>query len=225
MQTMKNRGILTVVSGFSGSGKGTIMQLLLSEHPEYRLSISATTRAPRPYETDGKEYFFKTEEQFRELIRTDQLLEYARFVKHYYGTPRAYVQKQLEEGYDVILEIEMQGARQVKKRLPDAVMVFVTPPSFEELENRLKGRGTETEDVILGRLQQAVQEAEAMREYDYILVNENGKAEECAEKLHSVIQCEHLRMSRNIPFIENMMGRSQRLGLLGKGKTNDSSIL
>ena len=159
----KNRGILTVVSGFSGSGKGTIMKELMKKYAvSYALSISATTRNPRPGETDGVEYFFRTKEQFEQMIKEDALIEYAQFVGNYYGTPRAYVEEQLEAGKDVILEIEIQGALKVKEKFPDTLLLFVTPPSAEELKNRLIGRGTETMDVIESRLARAVEEAEGI---------------------------------------------------------------
>ena len=203
MQTPQRKGILTVVSGFSGSGKGTVMKLLLSAHPEYGLSISVTTRAPRQGEEDGREYFFRTKEYFEQMIAQDKLLEYAQYVENYYGTPREYVQRQLDEGRDVILEIEMQGARQVKQRFPEAVLVFITPPSIEELEKRLRGRGTETEEDVRGRLAQASKEAEAMEEYDYILPNEDGQAEKCAEDLHRIICSEHYKTDRCKDRIEN----------------------
>ncbi len=215
MQMPKQKGILTVVSGFSGSGKGTVMNRLLSAHPEYGLSISVTTRAPRQGEEDGREYFFRTKEYFEQMIENDKLLEYAQYVDNYYGTPREYVQRQLDEGRDVILEIEMQGARQVKRRFPEAVLVFITPPSIEELENRLRGRGTETEEVIRGRLAQAAKEAEAMEDYDYILPNEDGGADKCAEDLHRIICSEHFKAVRNKERIENFKGETYIL----KGET------
>ena len=204
MKTNDNNGILTVVSGFSGSGKGTVMKLLLSKYADYSLSVSVTTRSPRPGEVDGREYFFRTKEEFEKLIADGELLEYAKYVDNYYGTPCFYVEEQLRAGRDVILEIEMQGAMQVKQRFPEAVLVFVTPPSMKELEIRLKGRGTETDEVIAGRLRQAAAEAEVMRQYDYILINENDRAEECADQLHTIIRCEHLRASRNDTFIESL---------------------
>ena len=147
-----SKGILTVVSGFSGAGKGTVMKELLKRYDNYALSISATTRDPRPGEEDGREYFFRTKEEFEQLIRDDALIEYAQYVENYYGTPRAYVEQQLTEGRDVILEIEIQGAMKVKQRIPEALLVFVTPPGVEELKRRLEGRGTESAEVIASRL-------------------------------------------------------------------------
>ena len=155
---MKEKGILIVVSGFSGSGKGTIMKELLKQYDNYALSISATTRNPRPGEEDGREYFFKTVEDFEKMIAKEELIEYAKYVENYYGTPRAYVEEQLEAGKDVILEIEIQGALKVKEKFPDTLLLFVTPPSAEELKKRLIGRGTETMDVIEFRMNRAKEE-------------------------------------------------------------------
>lgn len=159
---MNKEGILIVVSGFSGAGKGTIMKALLERYDNYALSISATTRNPRPGEEEGKAYFFKTTEEFEKMIAKDELIEYAKYVENYYGTPRAYVEEQLEAGKDVILEIEIQGALKVKEKFPETLLLFVTPPSAAELRRRLEGRGTETQDVIESRLSRAAQEAEGM---------------------------------------------------------------
>lgn len=149
---MNQQGILVVVSGFSGAGKGTLMKELLRRYDNYALSISATTRQPREGEVDGEDYFFVTREQFQQMIEDKQLVEYAQYVNHYYGTPREYVEKRMAEGKDVILEIEIQGALKVKKRFPDALLIFVTPPNAGELRRRLVGRGTETIEVINARL-------------------------------------------------------------------------
>ena len=143
-----SRGVLVVVSGFSGAGKGTIMKSLMAKYDNYALSVSATTRDPRPGEENGREYFFRTTEEFEEMIRQDQLIEYAKYVKNYYGTPRPYVEEHLSQGTDVILEIEIQGARQIREKFPEAVLVFVAPPSMAVLKERLVGRGTETQEVI-----------------------------------------------------------------------------
>ena len=156
---MKNRGILAVVSGFSGSGKGTIMKELLQQYDNYALSISATTRQPREGEMHGREYFFLSKEEFEQLIKEEKLIEYAQYVGNYYGTPSSFVEEQRDAGKDVILEIEVQGALQVKEKFPDTVLLFVTPPSAEELASRLRGRGTETEEVIAKRMEQAVTES------------------------------------------------------------------
>ena len=154
---MNERGILIVVSGFSGAGKGTLMKRLLEKYEErYALSVSATTRQPREGERDGIEYFFKTKEEFEKMIAKEELIEYARYVENYYGTPRAYVEQMLEAGKDVILEIEIQGALKVKKAFPDTLLLFVVPPSAEELKHRLVGRGTESMEVIESRLKRAV---------------------------------------------------------------------
>lgn len=199
----KNKGILTVVSGFSGAGKGTIMKELMKKYEEqYALSISATTRAPRPGETDGVEYFFKTVEEFEAMIAAEDLIEYAQYVGNYYGTPKSYVEEQLEAGKDVILEIEIQGALKVKKRFPDTLLLFVAPPSADELKNRLVGRGTESMDVIESRLARALEEAEGIEEYDYLVVND--VLEECVEEVHEIIRNEHYRVSRNIESINEM---------------------
>ena len=147
-----SKGILVVVSGFSGAGKGTVMKRLLEKYDDYALSVSVTTRAPRPGEEDGIAYFFRSREEFEQLIREDALIEYAQYVENYYGTPRSYVEEQLSAGRNVILEIEIQGAMKVKEKIPEALLVFVTPPTVAELEKRLKGRGTETDQVIADRL-------------------------------------------------------------------------
>lgn len=199
---MKQQGILAVVSGFSGAGKGTIMKALLERYDNYALSVSATTRAPREGEVHGREYFFLKAEQFEELIEKDQFIEYARYVNNYYGTPRSYVEEKMAEGKDVILEIEIQGALKVKEKFPETLLVFVVPPSAEELKNRLVGRGTETEKVIGERMKRAVEEAEMMDSYDYILVNET--VEKAVEDLHNLIQSQHMKLCRNGELIRQM---------------------
>ena len=199
---MKEKGILIVVSGFSGSGKGTIMRELLKKYDNYALSVSATTRVPRPGEEEGREYFFKSTEEFEKMIAKDELIEYARYVDNYYGTPRVYVEEQLEAGKDVVLEIEIQGALDVKKRFPDTILIFVTPPDADELKNRLVNRGTEDMATINARLNRASQEAEFMNQYDYIVVNDTVPA--CVENIHSIIENEHNCASRNINFINKI---------------------
>ena len=200
---MSRKGVLAVVSGFSGAGKGTLMKALLSEHADqYALSISATTRGPREGEVDGREYFFKTKDQFEQMIAEDALIEHACYVGNYYGTPKSYVMEQLEAGKNVILEIEIQGALAVKEKFPDTLLLFVTPPSAQELERRLRGRGTETDEVIKSRLKRAVEEAEFMDRYDYILVND--ELETCVQEMHELIQAQRLKTSQNQEFIVEM---------------------
>ena len=199
----KNKGILTVVSGFSGAGKGTIMKELLKRHSDtYALSISATTRNPRPGETDGVEYFFRTREEFEQMIADGALIEYARYVSNYYGTPRSYVEEQLAAGHDVILEIEIQGARKIKEQYPDAVLLFVTTNDAQTLKDRLTGRGTESEEVIRNRLLRAAQEAEGIEEYDYLVVNDD--LDTCVNEVHGIITSEHLKMRRRLEFVTNI---------------------
>lgn len=200
---MKKKGILVVVSGFSGSGKGTIMKRLLAEHADtYALSISATTRSPRPGETHGQEYFFVSREEFEEMIRQGALIEYAQYVNHYYGTPRNYVIEQLEQGRDVILEIDIQGALKVKEAYPDTLLMFLSPPGAEELKRRLVERGTEEESVIASRLSRAWQEAQGVENYDYFVINDD--LEECVQEVHSIIRNEHARVARNHALIETI---------------------
>ncbi len=210
---MKHRGILIVISGFSGAGKGTLMKELLSQYDNYALSISMTTRAPRTGETDGKEYFFVTKDAFEEKIKEDGLIEYASYCDNYYGTPRAYVESQLEAGKDVILEIEIQGALQIRKKFPETLLLFVTPPSAQELKRRLVNRGTETMDVIEKRMTRAIEESKGMEDYDFIVVND--QLERCTKELHEIIQAAHYTAGRNHSFIEEI---KEELNALAKGE-------
>ena len=207
-----SKGVLTVVSGFSGAGKGTVMKRLIQKYDDYALSISVTTRKPREGERDGIEYFFKTKEEVETMIENDEFLEYARYVDNYYGTPRFYVEEMLAKGKNVILEIEIQGAMQIKAKNPEAVLIFVTPPSFEELRNRLVGRGTETAEVIESRLRRASEEAEGMPSYDYILVND--QVEDCVDRLHQIILSERAKAQRNEEFI-NTIQQEARIFMKG----------
>lgn len=200
---MSKKGILIVVSGFSGAGKGTIVKKLMSDYPDnYALSISATTRSPRPGEEDGKEYFFRTREEFEEMIRQDALIEHASYVNNYYGTPKAYVEEQLNIGKDVILEIEIQGALEIKEKFPDTLLLFISTPTADTLKNRLVGRGTEDMDTIQARLKRAVQEADGIESYDYFVINDDLEAS--VEEIHAIVGCEHCRASRNINLINQI---------------------
>lgn len=194
-----SRGVLSVISGFSGVGKGTMVKKMMERYDNYALSVSVTTRAPRPGEEEGVSYFFRSTEEFEEMIGKNELLEYARYVSNYYGTPRPYVESQLSAGKDVILEIEMQGAMKVKEKFPEAVLIFVVPPNISVLKERLIGRGTETEEVIEARLSRASEEAEGIENYDYLVVNDD--LDIAVEELHGIIQGEHSRMLRNRAFL------------------------
>ena len=184
---MNNRGILIVLSGFSGAGKGTVVKNILKTYPdEYAVSVSATTRAPREGETDGREYFFKSTSEFQKMIATGELIEYAQYVGNYYGTPRRYVEEQLEAGKNIILEIEIQGAFNIKKMFPDAVLMFLMPPTAAELENRLR----------------ATQEAEGVEGYDYIVINDTVDA--CTQRIHEIVTSEKMKASHNLTLIEDI---------------------
>ena len=200
MKTKQHKGILIVVSGFSGAGKGTLMKRLVSDYDNYALSVSMTTRQPRTGEVDGREYFFSTKEEFEKKIEEEGLVEYACYCGNYYGTPREYVEKKLEEGQDVILEIEIQGALKIKQKFPTALLLFVMPPSAAELKRRLVGRGTETEDVIEKRLKRATEEAEGIENYDYIVIND--QVEDCADRIHAIVQAKECLLGNNLKFIE-----------------------
>ncbi len=199
---MSERGILAVVSGFSGAGKGTLTKELLRRYDNYALSVSATTRGPREGEEDGREYFFRTEEEFERLIEEDQLIEYARYVDHYYGTPKSYVLEQMRAGKDVILEIDIQGALKVRRQFPDTLLLFVSAPDADELKRRLRKRGSEDAAVIEARLSRAREEAEGMECYDYLLINDDLDA--CVEEMHHIIQAQHARTCHNREFIERI---------------------
>ena len=199
---MAQKGILVVVSGFSGVGKGTLMRRLTEKYDDYALSISATTRQPREGEKDGREYFFHTKEEFEKMISEDALVEYACYCGNYYGTPSAYVEEQRNAGRDVILEIEIQGALKIREKFPDALLLFVMPPSAKVLKERLIGRGTESSEIIEARLKRAAAEAEGVENYDYMLVNDD--LEVCVEEMHSLISCQRNRVNRNLDFIQQL---------------------
>lgn len=193
-------GILIVISGFSGAGKGTLVNRLIKEYDNYALSISMTTRKPRVGEENAKSYFFVSHEEFEQKIAEDGLLEYASYCDNYYGTPKSYVEEQLCAGKDVILEIEVQGALQIKEKYPNALLLFVTPPSAEILKNRLESRGTETQEVINKRMQTACKESEFMNRYDYIVVNDD--LDTCVKDTHEMIRAAHFASNRSEAFIQ-----------------------
>lgn len=199
---MKHKGILIVVSGFSGAGKGTLMKLLLQTYDNYALSVSMTTRSPREGEEEGVAYFFTNKEGFEQRIAEDGFIEYANYCGNYYGTPRAYVEEQLEAGKDVILEIEIQGALKVKEKFPESLLLFVTPPNAAELERRLTGRGTETPEVIKRRLARAYEESEGIEAYDYIVVNDD--LERCVEEIHQLVTAARKAPVRRKSFIKEI---------------------
>lgn len=206
---MRRKGIIIVVSGFSGAGKGTLMKKLTEVYDTYALSVSMTTRAPRPGEQDGRDYFFVSREEFERRIGQDGFVEHAEYCGNYYGTPRDYVERQLEAGRDVILEIEIQGALEIKKKFPTALLLFVMPPSAAELKKRLIGRGTETEEVIDRRLRRAVEEAQGIEEYEYIIINDD--LDTCVKEMHSLIQGAHDTSFRNKEFIGEIRSQLEEL--------------
>ncbi len=199
---MEQKGILIVLSGFSGAGKGTVVKKLIQKYDDYALSISMTTREPRKGERDGVEYFFSTREKFEETIVQNGLIEYALYCGNYYGTPRAYVEEQLAAGKNVILEIEIQGALKIKEKFPESLLIFVTPPSVQELKRRLEGRGTEEPEVIARRLARAAEESEGVNAYDYIVVNDDLEA--CVEEIHRVVDAARRAPVRRQEFIKEI---------------------
>ncbi len=198
---MEKKGNLIVISGFSGAGKGTVVKNLVDKYG-YSLSVSATTRAPREGEIDGKEYYFKSVEDFRLLIDYNGFIEWAQYVDNYYGTPRKFVEDEMNEGRDVILEIEVQGAMNVRRQYPDAILIFVAAPSGKTLRERLAGRGTETDDVIDRRMKRAADESMDIDEYDYVVIND--RLEECVEQINSIIVAKKCKRENNLNFIEKI---------------------
>ena len=196
------KGSLIVVSGFSGAGKGTLMKELLREYDNYVLSVSMTTRDPRPGEEHGREYFFVTMEEFGRTVEEDGLLEYATYVGNRYGTPRAYVEEQLDRGKDVLLEIEVQGGMQIRQKFPEAILLFVVTPSAEELKNRLSMRKTETEEQIRKRLERAREETAYIRDYDFVIVNDD--VARCAKEMDEIIRSAKRMPERSERFITEM---------------------
>jgi len=199
---MKNKGLLIVVSGPSGTGKGTVCKALIEKNNNIFLSVSATTRPPRKGEVEGVNYYFKSKEEFKTMIQNNEFMEWAVFCKNYYGTPRKAVEDMLNQGKDVILEIEVQGAMKIRSEYPEGVYIFMLPPSLEELRNRIMNRGTETEEVIHERLNTAKLEMEYMKKYNYIVVNDD--IDKTVEKLEAIIIAEKCRIERNYEFIKEV---------------------
>lgn len=201
----QEKGLLIVLSGPSGVGKGTVRKAVFSETDvNFEYSISATSRPMRPGEVDGIDYFFKTRQQFEKMIKNEELLEYTEYVGNFYGTPVNYVQDTLEKGKDVFLEIEVEGAKQVRKKFPDGLFIFLIPPSLSELEKRIKTRGTETDDLIKNRMSIAREELKMMNLYDYVI--ENDRVENAVEKIKSIVIAEHCRRSRVEKRIKKLLG-------------------
>lgn len=198
-------GLLLVVSGPAGVGKGTLDKALLERHQDMKLSVSATTRAPRPGEIDGVHYFFKTEEEFKAMIERNEFLEYMHvFQTNYYGTPRSFVEEQLSRGIDVILEIDVQGAMKVKKAFPNAVMIFIAPPSMAELKSRLIGRNTETLEQIEKRFSTAEKEIAMLPEYEYVVTND--VVEMAVNRMEAIITAEKCKVSRSNALLAKLQG-------------------
>ena len=201
---MTERGLLIVLSGPSGVGKGTVRKAIFdSEDNDFQYSISLTTRKKRVGEVEGVDYFFRSREEFEELIAAGEMLEYAEYVGNYYGTPLSYVQKTLDEGKDVFLEIEVQGALQVKDKVPDGVFIFLTPPDLTELRSRITGRGTDSAEVIDERMQVAREEIEMMALYDYAVVND--EVPHAVQRIKDIIASEHFRVTRVIGKYRKML--------------------
>lgn len=200
--SMKDKGRLIVISGPSGAGKSTVVFKAIEGRGDVCFSTSVTTRKPRPNEVDGREYFFVDLDRFKEMVENDELLEHAEYVANSYGTPRAYVDKQLESGLNVLLDIEVQGARQIHEKMPEAVKVFIIPPSMEELRRRLESRGTDTARAIEARLLRARQEYAEADFYDYIIINDD--AQRAAEELSAIITAERCRASGRMDWLKQV---------------------
>ncbi|MBQ8318783.1 MAG: guanylate kinase [Lachnospiraceae bacterium] len=198
---MEKKGNLIVISGFSGAGKGTVVKKLVEKYG-YSLSVSATTRAPREGEVDGKDYYFKSVSDFQNLIDYNGFIEWAMYVENYYGTPRKFVEEEMAKGNDVILEIEVQGAINIKSQYPDAILIFITAPDVATLKDRLAGRGTESEEVILKRLKRAKEESEDIGEYEYVVVNDD--LDTCVDSVNAIIVRKKCLRENNIELIEEL---------------------
>ena len=204
---MSSKGSLVVISGPSGGGKGTVVKALKELMPTLGVSVSATTRNPREGEMDGREYYFVSRETFEGMIADGEILEYTTYCENYYGTPKKEAERVMGEGRDLILEIEVEGAAQIKKKFPEAVTVMLIPPSLSELEKRLRGRGTEAEEVICSRLARAKEEILLAYDYDYVVVNGDGDIEGCAREIMNIIQSQRSRAPKMKDVIDNFTSR------------------
>ncbi len=200
---MQQRGLLVVISGPSGTGKGTVCKKLLAERDNVRYSVSATTRKPREGEVEGQNYFFVSEGQFLDMLEKDALIEWDKYCDNYYGTPKAFVDSCIEAGTDVILEITVEGALEIKQKYPECVLVFIVPPSLEELRRRIKSRATECWDVIEKRLEQAANELKYVAKYDYLVLNDS--VDDAVLNIEKVLDAERLKPSRNIEFLNSLI--------------------
>jgi len=198
----RNRGLLIVMSGPSGAGKGTVCKALVENNDNIFLSVSATTRQPRKGEVEGINYYFKSEDEFKQMIANNELMEWAVYCNNYYGTPCKAVEDMLNEGKDVILEIEVQGAMKIRSKYPEGIYIYLLPPSLEELRNRIVGRGTETQEVIDERLKTARLEFQYIKKYNYLLVNDD--LSETVKKIESIIVAEKCRIERNNDIMEEV---------------------
>ncbi|MGI6778119.1 MAG: guanylate kinase [Acetivibrionales bacterium] len=201
---MDRKGLLVVISAPSGTGKGTLLELIKDSNDKVRLSVSVTTRKPRENETDGNNYFFKTQREFKEMIANNELVEWVEYCDNYYGTPKKYVEEIIGQGFNVILEIEVEGAMNIRKKYPDSVLIFILPPSFKVLEKRIRARGTEEPEIIKKRLEKATKEIEYVSLYDYVIIND--KISDAVDDINSIIRAELLKYERNKDILNKIGG-------------------
>lgn len=215
----KKKGLLIVISGPSGSGKGSVIEKVLEKNDNLWLSISCTSRSPRGSEVDGVEYYFIKREEFEEKIRNGEMLEYAKYADNYYGTPRKYIKEQLDNGKDVILEIEIQGALKVQELLPETLFIFILPPSMDELKRRLRSRNTESAEVAEKRFKTAYQEINELSKYNYVVVNDT--IEKAADKINAIIMAERCRVDRIEEVYLNTSEEEVHEGIIDKNLVNE----
>lgn len=199
---MLQKGLLVVLSAPSGTGKSTVSRLLVQKNNRLRLSVSATTRAPRKNEVEGKDYFYKTTEEFKKMIENDEFVEWVEYCGNYYGTPKKYIDDSIENGFDVLLEIEVEGAAKIKEKYPDCVLIFMLPPSFEELKRRIVGRGTEKPEIIENRLNQAKKEIKCIDMYDYVVLNDS--IDNAINSVNTILEAEKAKVKRNKDLLKQI---------------------